>query len=143
MPSAEGKTDGPPAEAKGAENTKEEKKKKEVTKEKKQAGTAPAIPSGPLDVSRLDFRIGKILKAEKHPDADALYVEEVDIGEEKSRTVVSGLVKFVPIDQVRFVYDKTIIIIFNYQIRDATMFNSGLDGGFNLPPPPRRGHKNV
>ena len=30
----------------------------------------------PVDVSRLDMRIGKILKAWKHPDADGLYVEE-------------------------------------------------------------------
>lgn len=29
-----------------------------------------------VDVSRLDFRIGRILKAWKHPDADTLYVEE-------------------------------------------------------------------
>ena len=30
----------------------------------------------------------------QHPDADGLYVEEVDMGEDKPRTVVSGLVKF-------------------------------------------------
>lgn len=31
----------------------------------------------PVDVSRLDFRVGRIVSAEKHPDADALYVEQV------------------------------------------------------------------
>ena len=34
--------------------------------------------------------------AKKHPDADSLYVEEIDVGEEKPRTVISGLVKFIP-----------------------------------------------
>ena len=34
-----------------------------------------------MDVSRLDFRIGRILKAWKHPDADTLYVEEGKRGE--------------------------------------------------------------
>ena len=30
----------------------------------------------PVDVSRLDMRIGRILSVRKHPDADTLYVEE-------------------------------------------------------------------
>ena len=30
----------------------------------------------PVDVSRLDLRIGRIIRAWKHPDADSLYVEE-------------------------------------------------------------------
>ena len=45
-----------------------------------------------VDVSRLDFRIGKIVEVEKHPDADTLYLEKVDVGEAAPRTVVSGLV---------------------------------------------------
>ncbi len=42
------------------------------------------------------MRVGLIRTAKKHPDADSLYVEEVDVGEEKPRTVISGLVKFIP-----------------------------------------------
>ena len=34
-----------------------------------------------------------------HPDADSLYVETIDVGEEEPRTVVSGLVKYIPIEQ--------------------------------------------
>lgn len=62
---------------------------------------------GEPDVSRLDMRVGRIVKAEKHPDADALYVEEVDLGEGTNRTVVSGLVKHIPLEQVRIVYFET------------------------------------
>lgn len=47
-----------------------------------------------LDPSKLDIRVGKILNVEKHPEADSLYVETIDVGEEKPRTVVSGLVKY-------------------------------------------------
>lgn len=43
-------------------------------------------------MSRLDFRVGKIVQVEKHPDADSLYLEKVDVGEANPRTVVSGLV---------------------------------------------------
>jgi hypothetical protein len=34
-----------------------------------------------------------------HPDADSLYVETIDIGEPEPRTVVSGLVKYMTLDQ--------------------------------------------
>ena len=51
------------------------------------------------------MRVGLIRSAKRHPDADSLYVEEVDVGEDKPRTVISGLVKFIPEDQVRFSQD--------------------------------------
>ncbi|XP_023212858.1 aminoacyl tRNA synthase complex-interacting multifunctional protein 1-like [Centruroides sculpturatus] len=54
-----------------------------------------------VDVSRLDFRIGIIQTVSKHPDADSLYVEQIDLGEDKLRTVVSGLVKFVPLEEMQ------------------------------------------
>lgn len=67
--------------------------------EKKQA--APCQDTAKVDVSRLDLRVGRIISAEKHPDADSLYVEQVDVGEAAPRTVVSGLVKHIPLDQVQ------------------------------------------
>lgn len=30
--------------------------------------------------SRLDIRIGQIVEVSRHPDADALYVEKIDLG---------------------------------------------------------------
>ncbi|KAL2983005.1 hypothetical protein AAZX31_12G017500 [Glycine max] len=54
-----------------------------------------------ITITRLDIRVGLIIKAQKHPDADALYVEEIDVGEEQTRTVVSGLVKFIPLDEMQ------------------------------------------
>ena len=44
----------------------------------------------------VEITVGLILKAEKHPEAEKLYVEQVDLGEGKLRTVVSGLVDFMP-----------------------------------------------
>ncbi|NXF12379.1 SYYC protein, partial [Smithornis capensis] len=51
--------------------------------------------------SRLDIRVGKVISVEKHPDADSLYVEKIDVGEAEPRTVVSGLVQFVPKEQLQ------------------------------------------
>jgi len=39
---------------------------------------------------KLDLRVGKILSVEDHPNADKLYVIEVDLGTEK-RKLVAGL----------------------------------------------------
>ena len=70
-------------------------------KTKKDAGgSGTGATDERMDASRLDFRVGKIVSVEKHPDADTLYVETVDLGEEKPRTIVSGLVNHVPIEQV-------------------------------------------
>ena len=39
---------------------------------------------------------------EKHPDAESLYVEKIDLGEPSGpRTIVSGLVDFVPIEEMK------------------------------------------
>jgi methionine--tRNA ligase beta chain len=46
------------------------------------------------DASVLELRVGKILSCKKHPNADTLLVEEIDIGEDSPRTIVSGLVKY-------------------------------------------------
>ncbi len=43
------------------------------------------------EFSKLDLRVGKILNAEDHPNADKLYVLKVDLGESKERTIVAGL----------------------------------------------------
>ncbi|KAM7499452.1 hypothetical protein LguiA_023866 [Lonicera macranthoides] len=47
-----------------------------------------------LSVSLLKIQIGLIRKAWKHPSADSLLVEEIDVGETKLRQVVSGLAKY-------------------------------------------------
>ncbi|KAI5715554.1 hypothetical protein M8J77_018187 [Diaphorina citri] len=81
-------------------STKPEKPAK--TKPAKAAAPKPSDKDeGPVDIGRLDLRVGKIIEASKHPDADSLYVEKVELGEAAPRTVVSGLVKFVPIEQMQ------------------------------------------
>lgn len=55
---------------------------------------APAADDSKL-VEGLDIRVGRIVKVWKHPEADSLYVEEVDVGEPTGpRTICSGLVPF-------------------------------------------------
>ena len=58
-------------------------------------------PEAEITIARLDIRVGLITKVQKHPDADSLYVEEIDVGEATPRTVVSGLVKYIPIEEMQ------------------------------------------
>ncbi|CAL8078872.1 unnamed protein product [Calicophoron daubneyi] len=86
----------------GAPLSTEPKRPRQAGCAKKEAnkGGKPQADA-PIDVGRLDMRVGRIMEVSKHPDADSLYVEKVDLGEGRLRTVVSGLVKFVPIESMQ------------------------------------------
>lgn len=89
-------------EVKPEKTEKVKKEKAEIVKPpKKAAAPAAENTSAELDVSRLDMRIGLIVNAKKHPDAEKLYVEEVDLGEGQNRTVISGLAEHIPLDKMQ------------------------------------------
>ena len=67
------------------------------------------MESGSL-ISKLDIVVGKVLDVKKHPDADSLYIEIIDVGEAEPRQVVSGLVKFM---QPEDILGKTILVLKN------------------------------
>jgi len=51
-----------------------------------------AAPSSEIDISKFDIRVGVIKKAWEHEEADKLFCEEIDIGEEGGpRQIASGL----------------------------------------------------
>ncbi|XP_075907640.1 tyrosine--tRNA ligase, cytoplasmic [Nelusetta ayraudi] len=60
--------------------------------------------------SRLDIRVGKIISVEKHPDADSLYLEKIDVGEPEPRTVVSGLVAYISQEELQ---DRMVLLLCN------------------------------
>lgn len=98
------------SEANGAKSGKGStsvSKKKSDVKEPKEAR---------VDITRLDIRVGVIKKVQKHPDADSLYVEEIDVGEPTPRTVVSGLVKYIPLEAMQ---DRKVCVLCN--LKPATM----------------------
>lgn len=47
-----------------------------------------AKPTGQLDLSAVDLRVGFILQARKHENAESLYVETIDVGEAEPRQVI-------------------------------------------------------
>ncbi|EFJ21710.1 hypothetical protein SELMODRAFT_106573, partial [Selaginella moellendorffii] len=76
------------------------------------------------DVSVLDICVGQIKKVWKHPSADTLYVEEIDVGEAQPRQIVSGLVKYVPESEM---LNRRVLVLLNVKagkVRDV--LSSGL-----------------
>ena len=62
------------------------------------------------DFAKVDFVVGKVLECKNHPDADKLLVFSVDIGEDKPRTIISGIKKwYEPSDLV----GKNVIVVKN------------------------------
>ncbi|KAL3365643.1 hypothetical protein AABB24_010660 [Solanum stoloniferum] len=73
-----------------------------------------------ISVSLLKLQIGHIKKAWKHPSADSLLVEEIDVGEAKCRQVVSGLAKFCSPEQLT---NRLVVLVTNMKpskLRDVT-----------------------
>merc|ERR1711892_721267 len=59
-------------------------------------GNKPPAEAEEIAPHRLDIRVGKIVEVSRHPDAEKLYVSKIDLAEPTPRTIVSGLVDFVP-----------------------------------------------
>ncbi|CAE6412721.1 unnamed protein product [Rhizoctonia solani] len=126
----------------------EGKKGGEGKKDKSAGEKKPAVAaadSGDPVPSMIDLRVGKIVHVEKHPDADGLYVEQIDLGEpEGPRTVVSGLVNYIPIEQMR---DRSLIAVCNLKpanmrgVKSSAMVlcathKDGKDHGIEIVNPP-------
>lgn len=108
-----------------AEKIAEKLKKAKVSDSsgKKQRPVKPATESKAkanaeteISITRLDIRVGLITSVQKHPDADSLYVEEIDVGEGQTRTVVSGLVKYIPLEEMQ---NRKVCVLCN--LKPATM----------------------
>ena len=72
-------------EAKQKASIKAVKEKKE--KEAKESKEEITID----DFSKIQLKVGKVIKCEKHPNADKLLVSQIDVGEETPRQIVSGI----------------------------------------------------
>jgi aminoacyl tRNA synthase complex-interacting multifunctional protein 1 len=93
-------------------NKKEKKEKKEKQPKAPKAPAAPALPPSP---SVIDLRVGHILRAVNHPNADSLYVSTIDCGDAPGtdntsldeetgktvRTVCSGLNGLIPLAEMQ------------------------------------------
>ncbi|XP_043813979.1 aminoacyl tRNA synthase complex-interacting multifunctional protein 1-like isoform X5 [Manihot esculenta] len=84
--------------------------KEAVPEKKKPSEKERAEKDKELSVSLLNIQVGLIRKASKHPSADSLLVEEIDVGDAKLRQVVSGLAKYCSPDELT---NRRVVLITN------------------------------
>ena len=102
------------------------KKKEKKEKQPKPQKAAPV--EKPLSPAHIDLRVGHILKAEQHPNADSLYVSTIAVGDPPGadntteyegqvvRTVCSGLNGLIPLEEMQ---NRKIITVCN--LKPVTM----------------------
>ena len=105
-----------------AESAAPEQKKEKAPKKPKPPKATP--PATPLSPALLDLRVGHILRAINHPNADSLYVSTIAMGDPEGtentsidsetskvvRTVCSGLNGLVPLAEMQ---DRKVIVVAN------------------------------
>ncbi|CAH8599276.1 unnamed protein product [Schistosoma curassoni] len=83
--------------------------------------SSPSLPVNSIDElnpNRLDIRVGLILSVKIHPNADSLFIEEVDFGSSiGKRTVISGLVGLYPMEKLLNCYGIFVINLKPVKIR--------------------------
>jgi methionine--tRNA ligase beta chain len=72
-------------------------------------------------MSKLDIRVGKIIKIVPNEQGDKLYNEEIDIGNGEIRTIASGLRDFVKIEDLK---DSFVVVICNLKARNLKGWKS-------------------
>ena len=73
---------------------------------------------------KVDIRVGKIMSAEIHPNADSMYVEQIDVGEAEPRTIVSGLRKYISLEDLT---EKLVLVVCNLKPRKLRgLLSSGM-----------------
>eukprot|EP00252_Welwitschia_mirabilis_P020527 TRINITY_DN5055_c0_g1_i1.p1 TRINITY_DN5055_c0_g1~~TRINITY_DN5055_c0_g1_i1.p1 ORF type:complete len:391 (+),score=112.89 TRINITY_DN5055_c0_g1_i1:196-1368(+) len=109
----------------GKKQKKTEKENANLPKQKKKEEENVSAPKDTeASVTLLNIRVGVIQKASKHASADSLLVEEIDVGEEKMRQVVSGLAKYFSPDDL---LNRKVLVVTNVKpgkLRDV--MSSGL-----------------
>jgi aminoacyl tRNA synthase complex-interacting multifunctional protein 1 len=96
----------------GGEGGEQQQKKKEKKEKAPKPQKAPAA-TAPLSPCLIDLRVGHVLKAIKHPEADSLFVSTIAMGDKAGtedtseyegqvvRTVCSGLNGLVPLEEMQ------------------------------------------
>ncbi|KAL7492732.1 hypothetical protein ACHAWT_001774 [Skeletonema menzelii] len=112
-----------------ATNKSTDGKKKSKGEEESSAAATAAAPAvaDPLDgyegppISALDIRVGRINKVWVHPEADKLFCEEIDVGEDEPRQIASGLRPYMNAEDLE---GRMVLVLCNLKARNLAGFPS-------------------
>lgn len=98
-----------------------------VTAAANEVAETAVVATDPLDsyegppVTALDIRVGRITKVWEHEEADKLYCEEIDIGEDEPRMVASGLRPYMNMEEMN---GRLVLVLCNLKARKMVGFPS-------------------
>ena len=107
--------------------SKKDSEKKAESSAKDSTETVVASVADPLDtyegpaITSLDIRVGRITKVWEHPEADKLYCEEIDIGEDEPRQIASGLRPYLNAEDME---GRLVLVLCNLKARKMLGFPS-------------------
>eukprot|EP00466_Bigelowiella_natans_P004109 jgi/Bigna1/86232/estExt_fgenesh1_pg.C_90059 len=78
--------------------------------EKKDEPEEPPQPPTPEEFAKSELRVGKIVEVWPHPEADKLWCEKIDLGEEEPRQILSGLREFYSEEEMQ---DRMVVVVAN------------------------------
>jgi len=105
-----------------AESQARKKIEKERQQEASRAGIALAEGSDDQpDFTKLDIRVGQIVKAWHHEDANKLFCELIDVGESEPRAIASGLREFYQLEKFQ---SKKVLVVCNLKASKIVGFSS-------------------
>lgn len=89
--------------------------------EKKSVADVGASTSDELDPSKLDIRVGVVVKCWNHPDSEKLLCEEIDLGEGSNRLIASGIRAHYSAEDVQ---GRKVMVLSNLKERSIAGFKS-------------------
>ena len=126
-----------PVSAEGKNTSTDQKKSKEpsqpdttIKPDTKKSKTIPTPAttststeetSEDLDPSKLDIRVGTVIRCWNHPDSEKLLCEEIDIGEDTVRSIASGLRGHYTAEEVQ---GRKVLVLANLKERPMAGFKS-------------------
>lgn len=112
------KNDGKKNDAKKNDGKKNEAKKNDA---KKEEAPAAAGDDGAI-VTKLDIRVGKVVKCWNHEGSDKLFCEHIDVGEGEPRPIASGLRAFY--SDASQIEGRLVLVLCNLKPRPLAGFTS-------------------
>eukprot|EP00537_Pseudo-nitzschia_pungens_P012455 CAMPEP_0172393880 /NCGR_PEP_ID=MMETSP1061-20121228/12304_1 /TAXON_ID=37318 /ORGANISM="Pseudo-nitzschia pungens, Strain cf. pungens" /LENGTH=440 /DNA_ID=CAMNT_0013125095 /DNA_START=39 /DNA_END=1361 /DNA_ORIENTATION=- len=103
------------------QSKKSKKEANAASKGKQKQQQQQAAAAAGFNVSALDIRVGKIVKAWHHPDSEKLFCEEIDLGEEAPRQIASGLRAFYKTEELE---GRRVLVLCNLKSRKLVGFPS-------------------
>ena len=101
-----------------AQRRKKEKKAAEAAASKKAAEAEKNQP----EFTKMDIRVGKIVKVWNHEKADKLFCEQIDVGEESGpREIASGLRGHYTLEEMQ---DRLVLVVCNLKAATIVGFSS-------------------